>query len=103
MPNITVSYAEIDAAAAQLGRGREEITARLQGLQSLIAGLVSSGFVTDRASGRFHEAYTAYTQSAGAVIAQLGEIQSFLTAASSALQELDAEIASRVGTGAVGR
>ncbi|MFA5608215.1 MAG: WXG100 family type VII secretion target [Leucobacter sp.] len=97
MTNIRVSYAEIEAAAAQLGAGREEITAKLQSMHRQIEDLVSSGFVTDQASGRFNSAYTQYTTSANSVIAQLDEIQTFLTGAASAIRDLDQQIAARIG------
>lgn len=94
--NIRVSYGEIDQAAATLALGREDITTRLQTLQSHIASLVSSGFVTDQASVRFHEAYERYTGSATAVISELHEIEAFLRDTASSMQELDQHIAARV-------
>ncbi len=96
MSNIKVSYAEIEQAATQLGSGREEITSKLQNMQSQIANLVSSGFVTDQASGKFNDAYTKYTQSANTLIAQLNEIQQFLTGTANAMRELDSQIASKI-------
>ena len=96
MSNIKVSYAEIEQAASQLGSGREEITTKLQNMQSQIANLVSSGFVTDQASGKFNDAYTKYTQSANTLIAQLNEIQRFLTGTANAMRELDSQIASKI-------
>ncbi len=96
MSNITVSYAEIEASAAQLGAGREEITAKLQALQSQIQGLVSSGFVTDQASVKFNDAYTQYTASANTVVAKLNEIQQFLTSTANAMRDMDAQIAARI-------
>lgn len=97
MANINVSYGEIEQAASSLGTGRDEIIQQLQRLQGLISGLVSSGFVTDQASGRFHEAYQRYTAGANTVIEQLTEIQSFLTGTAAAMQDMDAQIASRIG------
>lgn len=96
MSNIKVSYAEIETAATQLGTGREEITTKLQSMQSHIQNLVSSGFVTDQASGRFNDAYTRYTTSANTLIAQLNEIQGFLTSTAGAMRDLDTQIAARI-------
>ncbi|MFT4232469.1 MAG: WXG100 family type VII secretion target [Leucobacter sp.] len=96
MANINVSYSEMEQAATQLGAGRDEITQKLQTLQTQIGNLVSSGFVTDQASGRFNTAYTEYTASANTVIAKLGEIQTFLTQTAAALREMDAQIASKI-------
>ncbi|GAB3128538.1 WXG100 family type VII secretion target [Glaciibacter psychrotolerans] len=96
MSNIKVSYGEIEAAAGQLGTGREEITTKLQGLQTQIGQLVSSGFVTDQASGKFNDAYTKYTSSANTVILQLTEIETFLKGIATAMKDLDTQIASRI-------
>ncbi|WP_053384774.1 WXG100 family type VII secretion target [Leucobacter celer] len=96
MANITVSYAEIEQSATQLGAGRDEITQKLQVLQTQIGNLVASGFVTDQASGKFNTAYTEYTTSANTVIDKLTEIQSFLTQTATAMRELDAQIASKI-------
>ncbi|RLP77838.1 WXG100 family type VII secretion target [Mycetocola tolaasinivorans] len=97
MSNIRVSYAEIEQAASQLGAGREEITTKLQALQGQIAQLVSSGFVTDQASGKFNDSYAKYTQSANTVVAHLNEIQQFLIGTANAMRDMDAQIASRIG------
>lgn len=94
--NIRVSYSEIETAASQLGAGREEITSKLQGMQAQIQNLVSSGFVTDQASGKFNDAYMKYTTSANTLIAQLNEIQQFLTGTANAMRDLDAQIAARI-------
>lgn len=96
MSNIRVSYAEIEQAAAQLGQGREEITAKLQSLQQQIQNLVSSGFVTDQASVKFNAAYVDYTTSANTVVARLNEIQSFLAQTSNAMRDMDAQIAAKI-------
>lgn len=96
MANITVSYADIEHAAVQLGQGREDIAARLQAMRQHIQQLVTSGFVTDQASVKFDGAYTEYTASANAVVAQLSEIQGFLSSAAHALRDMDAQIAARI-------
>lgn len=94
--NIQVTYGEIEAAAQQLGNGREDITSRLQVMQGQIQNLVSSGFVTDQASGKFQAAYNDYTTSANTVIAKLSEIEAFLKQTAAAMSDLDAQIASRI-------
>ncbi len=96
MTNIHVSYAEIEQAAARLGQGREEITAMLRAMQQHIQQLVSSGFVTDRASVKFNGAYGEYTVSANSVIEKLTEIQGFLAQTADAMREMDSQIAARI-------
>lgn len=90
-----VSYGEIESAASRLGAGREEITSRLTNIQAEIGSLVSSGYVADQASAKFNEAYNRYTQSANSLIAQLSEIQSFLTQTANAMRDMGAPNASR--------
>lgn len=96
MANVNISYEEMETAAAQLGAGREEITARLQQLQRQIQALVGSGFVTDTASKRFETAYSEYTSSANLVIDRLGEIQQFITQTAAAHRAMDQDIAARI-------
>ncbi|MBL5973872.1 MAG: WXG100 family type VII secretion target [Candidatus Leucobacter sulfamidivorax] len=96
MANINVSYAEMEQAASLLGVGRDEITQKLQAMQTQINNLVASGFVTDQASGKFNNAYNEYTISANTVVAKLTEIQSFLTQSANLLRDMDAQIAARI-------
>lgn len=96
MANMKLSYDEMAGVAKDLDSGREEITTRLQAMQVKIQGLVSSGFVTDQASGKFNDAYTRYTSSANAVIAQLTEISAFITSTANAGREFDSQVASQI-------
>lgn len=96
MSNIRVDYGEIEAAAARLGAGRDEIIDKLNQLQAQIGELVSSGFVTDTASVRFTESYTRYTRSAQQTAQHLTDIQGFLNQAANAMRDMDAEIAARI-------
>lgn len=96
MANISVSYGEIEQAASHLGTGREEITQKLQFMQTQISNLVSSGFVTDQASGKFQASFAEYTASANIVVAKLTEIQTFLTQTAAAIQDMDAQLAARI-------
>lgn len=97
MSNIRVTYAEIEQAAAQLGLGRDDLTARLQTMQQQIRDLVSSGFVTDLASTRFEAAFSEYSAGANVVIARLDDMQTFLMQTATAMRDLDAQIAARIG------
>ena len=96
MANISISYSEMEESAARLGVGRDEITDQLSSLRSQIEALVSGGFVTDQASGRFSSAFLEYTASANTVIARLTEIQDFLLQTANAMRDMDAQIAARI-------
>lgn len=96
MANIRVSYAEIEGAAVQLKNGSDEITQKLESLQTIIQNLVTSGFVTDRASGKFNQVYADYTFSAKNTILKLDEIQMFLKNTAEAMRTLDQQIAAQI-------
>lgn len=92
-----VNYAELEAAAAQIGAARDDIQARLTQLEMQIQQLLSSGFVTAVASGKFATAYTNYSSSARNIVEQLLQIQGFLRSTAQTLQETDAHLAARIG------
>ncbi len=96
MANVKVSYQEIDSAAAKLNAGRNEIVLKLNELQSQINDLVSSGFVTDKASGAYQTNYDKFTKGASTTIEGLDGLSKFLTGTSAAMQELDSQLASRL-------
>ncbi len=96
MANINVSYDELESAAARLAAGREEISTKLGDLQSLIASLVTSGFVTDRSSRAFQQSYMEFTGGARSTIAGLDGLANYLRQASSTLAEVDAQLAQRL-------
>ena len=93
MTNIRVTYGDIEQVAGQLAQGRDEITAKLRLLESQITTLVSTGFVTDQASVRFHSMYSEYTSGAAIVAEKLSEIQSFLTQTAGAIRDTLAHLA----------
>ncbi|MEB4614674.1 WXG100 family type VII secretion target [Leucobacter sp. M11] len=97
MTNIRVSYGDIETATQRLSAGRAEITERLGQLRAQIEQLVSSGFVTERASERFGASYARFTQDASQTIAHLDEIVRFLSQTAQSLRELDQQIAARIG------
>ena len=96
MANMNVTYAEMTSRADQLTSGRDEINQTLQRLQSQINALVSQGFVTDRSSGAFAEAYNRFTSGATNTIGGLDDLSAFLRSTAQTLQDVDAQIASRI-------
>jgi len=96
MSNINVSYAEMQQAVKDLGNGRQEITERLGGMQIKMKGLVASGFVTDKASVKFEQAFDEYSKSAKTVIQKISEVEGFLTQTAKAMGDLDAQIAAKI-------
>lgn len=97
MANMNVTYAEMTSRADQLVAGRDEINTTLQKLQSQISALVAQGFVTDRSSGAYQEAYQRFTTGATNTIGGLNDLAAFLRSTAQTLQDVDAQIAARIG------
>ncbi len=96
MANITVSYEEMNQAAAELRAGHGEIARLLAHMKARIDQLLSAGFVTDQASGKFHEAYLRFTSAANVINDELQEMGFFLSATAQVLHDADAQIAARI-------
>ena len=97
MSNMNVTFGEMTSRADQLVAGRDEINTTLQRLQSQINALVARGFVTDRSSGAFQEAYNRFTSGATNTIGGLDDLANFLRTTAQTLQDVDTQIASRIG------
>jgi WXG100 family type VII secretion target len=97
VPNVHVDYQELQRSAAQLKSGQQDIESQLGRLKSMIDSLVSSGFVTDQASGRFQQSYDQWNNGAKNVIQGLQGMSSFLEKAIAQHQQLDAELSKGTG------
>ena len=97
MANINVSYDEMNQAANRRVTGREELESKLNELNAFIANLVSSGFVTDQASGRFHESMETFVQSARGTIASLNSVGDYLNHAADTLRATDEQLSAQAG------
>ncbi|TPW72255.1 WXG100 family type VII secretion target [Schumannella sp. 10F1B-5-1] len=97
MPNVNVTYSDMTDAANRLIAGKDDITAKLTELQTLVNGLVQGGFVTDAASGAFHTSYEQFTKGTTEAVNGLDGMSQFLTKAADALQNVDSELAKGIG------
>lgn len=93
MPNVNVSYQEMQAQASRLQSGRQDIESRLAALQNEVRTLIQSGFSTDSASGQFNASYEEFSRGARTVIEGLDGMANYLTKAAAAFQTVDAELA----------
>lgn len=96
MPNLNVSYEQMEGASTKLSQGREEIYQKLDYLRNEIQSLVSTGFVTDRASGAFNEAYERFTNGARNTVQGLDEVSAFLRRVVSTMRETDNQLAGAI-------
>jgi WXG100 family type VII secretion target len=97
MANLNVTYDELNQAATRLGAGKDDLTAKLNELQSLVHQLTASGFQTDQASGAFRDSYDQFTKGTTQAVDGLDGMQTFLTKAAQALQNVDQSLAQGIG------
>lgn len=97
MANINVTYEAMEQEAQALLAGKAEIESNLTSLANRITNLVSSGFVTDSASGAFNQMYQDYTTSAKNTIASLEQIAQTLRQMAEAMRETDQQLARSIG------
>ena len=94
MANLNITYAEMSDSASRMRNNKNDIDTRLTECRNIVDGLVSSGFVTDQASGRFDEVHTEFVTSANQVMETLEQLSLWLDKAVEALREMDSQLAS---------
>jgi hypothetical protein len=97
MANVTVDYEQLRSTGGQLKRGREELESKINQLKALVGQLVSSGFVTDLASGKFQESFTQWQTGTTNAVAGLEGMSAFLDQAIARHQELDSQLSRSTG------
>jgi WXG100 family type VII secretion target len=97
VPNVHVDYQELQRSASQLKSAQQDIESQLGRLKSMIDNLVSSGFVTDQASGKFQQSYDQWNGGAKNVIQGLQGMSGFLEKAVAQHQQLDSELGKSTG------
>src|SRR5712671_6616405 len=68
VPNVNVTYTEMQAAARQLQAGEQTIEGDLARLKHLVDNLVAGGYVTDSSSKHFEASYTQFHAGANKMI-----------------------------------
>jgi WXG100 family type VII secretion target len=93
VPNVNVTYAEMQSAARQLQAGEQAIEGDLSKLKRLVDNLVAGGYVTDASSRQFEASYTQFNTGATKMIQGLNGMGQYLDAAVKAFQETDSQLA----------
>ncbi|MEI2809519.1 MAG: WXG100 family type VII secretion target [Nocardioides sp.] len=96
MSNVNVTYDEISRVASQIDAGRDQLMQQMELLSREVDGLVSSGFVTDAASGAYLEQFTTYSASTQKAIEALTGFAETLRHTATAFQETDAQLSSAI-------
>lgn len=93
MPNLNVTYGDMQDAAGRLNNGEADIESKLRELKSLVDSLISGGYVTDQSSVAFGQSYQEFNDGATKTIQGLEGMSTYLTKAAEALQNTDSELA----------
>jgi WXG100 family type VII secretion target len=93
VPNVNVTYGDMQSAANQLRAGENQIEGDLAKLKKLVDNLVASGYVTDTSSKQFESSYTEFNTGATKMIQGLNGMGQYLDAAAKAFHETDTQLA----------
>jgi WXG100 family type VII secretion target len=93
VPNVNVTYAEMQSAARQLQAGEQTISGDLSKLKRLVDNLVTGGYVTDSSSKHFEASYTQFNTGATRMIQGLTGMGQYLDAAVKAFNDTDTQLA----------
>lgn len=93
MANMNVTYAEMEDASSKLRAGKTEIEGNLDRLNSMIKGLISGGYVTDKSSVAFGDSYEEFNTGVKKVLEGLDGMGEYLTQAAKALSDTDEQLA----------
>jgi WXG100 family type VII secretion target len=93
VPNVNVTYGEMQAAARQLQAGEQTIEGDLTKLKHLVDNLVAGGYVTDTSSKQFEASYAQFSTGATRMVQGLNGMAQYLDAAVRAFHETDAQLA----------
>ena len=92
MPNMNVTYQEMQDSASRMRNNKSDIDAKLTECKSIVDTLTTSGFVTDQASGKFDEVHTEFVNSANQAMETLDQLSQWLDKAVSAMQDMDTQL-----------
>lgn len=92
-PNINVTYQDMEDASQRMKQEASDMQAKLDQLRNMVQNLVQDGYVTDKSSKRFDEAYQELDKGGKQVMEGLEGIGEYLKQAAEALRNTDEELA----------
>ncbi len=99
MANMRITYSEFEETASYLTQGGETLITLLKSLKDKVDELVSSGFITDKASPSLIKCYDEFNKGATETADGLNGIADFLRNTRSSLENLDASLAAKLTEG----
>lgn len=94
MANVNVTYQEMSDTASRMRSNKADIDDKLTDCKNIVDGLVSNGFVTDQASGKFDEVHTEFVNSANQAMETLEQLSTWLDKAVDAMRDMDTQLTS---------
>jgi WXG100 family type VII secretion target len=89
MPDVNMTYADMQNAATRMTSTYEDMTTQLGTLRAMVDDLVENGFKTDVASGSFHEAYTEFNTGVLQTLEGLQKMGGYLVNTARQFEEID--------------
>lgn len=96
--NVNVTYQEMHTAAADLRRGKTDITDDLALLKAKVDDLVRNGYVTDASSKQFDTSYTDFDTGVKKVLEGLEGMATYLDRAATTFEEADTSLSGQLTT-----
>lgn len=93
MADVRVTYQEMLDTATRLRNNKNEVVVRLTDCKKIVEGLVSNGFVTQQASGKFDEVSGKFITSSKEAMETLETLSGWLDKAVESLRRMDQEMA----------
>ncbi|MGZ4721869.1 WXG100 family type VII secretion target [Oryzihumus sp.] len=94
MPNVNVTYQQMQDQANKLTQAKQDIETQLTALSNQIKQLIETDFKTDQASGQFGASYEEFNTGARKTIEGLDGMATYLNKAAQAFQDVDSQLAS---------
>lgn len=99
MPDVTLSYADMQQAQAVFQQNAQQLETALSNLMKLTNQLTSGPFKTDKASPAFMQSYQNLQKGGSQVMQGIQGLGKFLGAAVQGAQQLDQQLAQQLGKG----
>ncbi|WP_322749096.1 MULTISPECIES: WXG100 family type VII secretion target [unclassified Frankia] len=93
MPNLNVTYTEMDDASTRLRNGKTDIETHLNALKKTVDALVAGGYVTDQSSVQFQDSYDRFNTGVTNTLGGLDGMAGYLTKAAEAFRTADTQLA----------
>jgi WXG100 family type VII secretion target len=93
MPNLNVTYTDMDDASTRLRNGKSDIEAQLSVLKKTVDSLVTGGYVTDQSSVQFQGSYDTFNTGVTNTLVGLDGMAEYLRKAAEAFRTADAQLA----------